>query len=575
MISFKYLTNMTNAERLGSLLVISTLILYIVASLFIIKVPVFADGAQHVWLTEHVYTTGALPSSDITGVQPSNFNVPVSINNSQPFLYAPLFYIFAGSVSFFTGSAQSAVELIDVLSAIFTALFLALALRNLFGRQAAFLGFFLILGSNMWLWMLVHRLVEPILLCYISAFFYILVKLKHQVSMKYAVLLGLFSAALLATKQSMYPVVAAIFLVLLMLKQWRRGLIGMALTVGLIAPVLLFSLHTSGTLLPSPIGWKPIDSMFTYAWWNQKPAKWEVELNALVDVDSLRQKTYAQFKEVQRSPGNLVTEYGITGLINQYNAYSTAPVSTEGYQSSVPSKTYLIFLLLILLAPIAIFALKRDNHRDLVVPGLYLLVQAILGTLLWVRQPVFRYYIYLLITSFLLYSISLVFLLKKLPRQSSALLMAIVISAVAINDYNEVKRDLNYKYTAMHRALPGTNGGLADSIAYGQKEASRSSAKNHIFTPMVEVAYYSHKSYLWDNRLFFVHDKEKLIEMIGHYDFDTVVVPFYSGSLSMADWRYSEGIPSDSTFQKLLEDTSYFQVVERNATFTAYRRVGN
>jgi hypothetical protein len=78
-------------------------------SLEVIKVPVFADGTQHVWITDYVKLNGELPKTDITGIQPTNLSIPISIKDPEPFIYSPLFYTLTGALTTVGISAKTAV----------------------------------------------------------------------------------------------------------------------------------------------------------------------------------------------------------------------------------------------------------------------------------------------------------------------------------------------------------------------------------------------------------------------------------------------------------------------------------
>ena len=164
-------------------------------------------------------------------------------------------------------------------------------------------------------------------------------------------------------------------------------------------------------------------------------------------------------------------------------------------------------------------------------------------------------------------------LIKKGKSSLVAVLCIVSLCFVVFyNLYFEVNRDLAYQYTAMHRTVPAQNGGLQDSINFGNK-FSATDKSTHIFTPMVEIAYYQKKKFLWDDRLFFLKDEGTILKYLQFYDFKYVVLPFYSGSTNIDNWVYYQGVPGDSKFYQLLEDARYFKIVESNNTFTAYERV--
>jgi 4-amino-4-deoxy-L-arabinose transferase-like glycosyltransferase len=541
-------------------------------SLEVIKVPVFADGTQHVWITDYVKLYGELPKTDITGIQPTNLSIPISIKDPEPFIYSPLFYTLTGALTTFGISAKTAVEIMNILPPIAIGLFFYLISKRIFNQNIAILAFVLIVLSSIWPWMAVHRLVEPTIILLFTSLAYSFYVFSKRNSTTFP-LIAIFMASLFAIKQSVYPILIAAILTLLVLRKLKYATIIFMLFTILIIPILLYSMKILHAPIPTPTGISIIDKQFKGAWWNQPEQKWEKSMDAEVNAKALKETTQLQFKQVQKSPLNLYDYAGISGLINEFNLYPVSGRSTEGYQSTVPYQLYLIFLLIFFIGIIALIEPKwrKNITNEARVPFTFLVITLLLATFFWFKQPVFRYYIYVLMISTLILALGIEFILRRSHKYIGIGLILILITLINYNLVSEVNRDKQYVHTAMHKTIPSRGGGLVDSENFGAQIQSDSS--NKIFTPMVEIAYYSRKSQLWDDRLFFAKNKKSLSNYLTHYNFNYVVLPFYSGASTKASWTYDQGVPSDSSFYELLNDPHYFKIVKHNQTFTAYKRI--
>lgn len=73
--------------------------------------------------------------------------------------------------------------------------------------------------------------------------------------------------------------------------------------------------------------------------------------------------------------------------------------------------------------------------------------------------------------------------------------------------------------------------------------------------------------------MFFIDDIETLRRVLENYDYEYVVLPFYSGSTVKDNWLYYQAVPADSVFYTLLNDEKFFNIIETNETFTAYKKI--
>jgi 4-amino-4-deoxy-L-arabinose transferase-like glycosyltransferase len=215
-------------------------------NIYVLKIPVFADGTQHVWLTDYVYKNGFLPEEDITGIQPSNFSIPFSIKNSQPMLYPPLFYILSGTVATFVDSPKLSVEILNLVPILVTSLFMYLLGREILGQTGGILAFLLVVLSHIWPWFTVHRLVEPtIVMLSISAIYFSYKYYKGGTNYLYVLIFNI--AMLFGVKQTVYPILAMIFFVVLSKKRFKEVVIFVTVSALMIIPIYHWVCTTSST----------------------------------------------------------------------------------------------------------------------------------------------------------------------------------------------------------------------------------------------------------------------------------------------------------------------------------------
>lgn len=554
-------------------IIVISILFFIFLSVYILKdVPVFADGTQHVWITKYVYENLKLPKFDITGTQPTNLNIPLSINNNLPFIYQPLFYLITGYVSLITKNPELSLNFVNIFSLIGASILLYFSIKKITDKQTAIIGFLLIIFNASNLWFVVHRLIDPFILFLFQLTLFLVIKIAYEKNKKksliFLILLLITLASLVYTKISTIPIILAAFVFLLFTINIKKILFSSLLFGLLIFPLFLFNYSRTGSIFSLQTGVNKIDKYFSNAWWNQEKKEWENDLDKNVNTQKIRRMTYGQFTEIQISPKKLFEKRGVFGVLNQFSLYPIVDFSTEGYQSKIPSELNNFFGLLIIIFIIYIF----KNHKLLTNKVIFFIIPLYVFVILfWFKQPTFRYYFYISSLSVIAYSISINYLLKTLSKTFMPITILLILLLIG-KDLNTTRERLHlFNYTAMYRPIIDQNGGLRNSIDFGGLIKNTSSKT--IFTPMVEICFYSGKRQIWDNRLFFVEDINDLKKYLKNYDFEYVVLPFYSGINNLKNWQYYNGIPSDSVFYELINDTEYFEMVEKNNAFTAYKRI--
>lgn len=558
------------------ILFVSVIIFLFIVINILKKAPVFADGSQHVWITEYVYKNHKLPMEDITGIQPANLNIPQSIKTNRPFVYQPVYYVLTGFLSLITKNPECSVNVVNIVSIILAAYLLFFSVQSIFDQKTALVGFLLFLFSNTGFWLIVHRITEPFIILLFQLVVFLFIKLITPKNDKnqniYLIFLNLTLVILFATKQSTIPIFLASLITLVFMINWKKIIIFLIASAILLIPLFSFNFQRVGAPYTLPIGIKPIDRIFKNAWWNQTKQGWEIELDNDVSSPQMREYTYDQFTEVQISPQKLFGKKGILGLLNEFSFYPLADSSNEGYQSTIPSILENFFLLLLII--FFLQSLKKKYKLDRRIKIFLISIYSFV-ILFWFKQPTFRYYVYIDIFSVIIFAYVItnlsLFFNKEYEKKIKILLLTICFYLVTLNLYSEINRIGQFKNTAGYRIVPNFEDGLYKSIDYS-RSLSVSTSKP-IFTPMVEISFYSKRSQLWDARLFFTNDQNKLLNYLKNYSFDYVVLPFYSGSSTKKDWKYYDGVPSDSIFYDLLNDSRYFKIENKNSVFTVYKRI--
>ena len=167
---------------------------------------------------------------------------------------------------------------------------------------------------------------------------------------------------------------------------------------------------------------------------------------------------------------------------------------------------------------------------------------------------------------------SFINLSKKVNNQVKVILVFLLLVFIFVAVGSEISRDISYKYTVGHRYLPVSNeGGLSETIELSKFLKEKVPKEEAIFSNIAELGYYSERKLVWDDRLFYVDDEKKLIEILRNYNFIYLVIPYYSGSLPKKSWQYYQAIPSDSTFNTLLSKNETFTIVDKKIAFTIYK----
>ncbi len=544
--------------------------IFLTFSIIIQQVPIFADGSQHGGIIREITKTGSFPLEDFQGTQRNSLNSPISIRT--PFLYYPSFYVLGATItSIGFNNINFSLLLLNILPIIISMFFIFLIFKKIFNRTIGLIGATIFIFSNIWLWMVVHRLMEPLIISLFLAIFY-LILLKSELDTKNLILFSFLFVGLLLIKQSSFFIIFPLLLMVLFRFGFKK-VIFLSLMIGLLfSPFVLFSINNSGSIGLTPPGIPLVDTFLLNPWWESNINDWEIELNNLSDSANLREKTLLQFKEIQLSPQNLLKSKNYLGIVQEFFIYPIMEKGHRGYSPITQKDTFrsfgFILILFVSFLPSYYFSIKKGGNFRFFNIALFLIILTILFG--WMKVSVFRHFLFVtpLTIFFILYP------LKTLGRKNRfifLLILFLILLTLFINLGFEIQRDLNYQYTVGHRALPVKEGGLSETIEMSNFIKTNVPKEENIFTNIAEFSYYFDRKIIWDDRLFFIEKEEDVLRMLDHYNFKYVVVPFYSGTVNKDEWKYYLGIPKDSTFNSLLNDKNYFNLIKEYNGFKIYK----
>jgi hypothetical protein len=327
----------------------------------------------------------------------------------------------------------------------------------------------------------------------------------------------------------------------------------------------------NGSIESVPVSIPVLNNAIT-PWWEAPVAPWELELNNLSDSTNLRNKTLAQFKEVQISPIILIKSADYAALVQNFIVYPITARGDQGYTSSIQKTTYSIYLLLFVFSVFFILSKRFTVSSDAKLLVLFVALLLCSVALAWAEFSVFRYFVFIAFFTICFLSLGV----EAVKRFNSRLVMVMILALIVLTTVMltvEIRRDLNYAHTVGHRAIPGNIGGVNETMAAAMYLDTVVPANESIFSNIQELGYYADRKLVWDDRLFFIDNRSALLDIMQNYNFNYVVLPYYSSSVTEAQWKYYLGVPKESAFDLLLQDKKYFTVREKYNAFVIYERV--
>jgi len=565
-----------NKDVLVSFVFLLVIFSFLVQSIYIIfQLPLFADGTFHATIIREIYTKGGIIDYSPVGWMGSPILTDVGLKPVIPHL--PGFYVLNAILTNFTRDVEISIVVTNILTIILLISILYVFWRKLFNTDIALYSVIFLTATPMFLWLISHRLIEP-LLYFASAvlIYHYFIHYHKRPSKLNFFLLTLLLAAVFWTKISGIALIFALLIDFFIKNGVKRTLILLFCTALILSPVLLYEMQTKGIIDNSFRNIPFADKIF-HPWWEWDKPAWDVQLTSDADWNN----TIKQLDEYWRRTAPAPQKYFIKADIPMFLQYfSILPVSTNASvhefspSAKNPGVTGLFTLIFILGL---LFALLKKQYRRKTF-FLCLLFLSLVSLVLYSTGTIgpFRhlFFISILFSIFFRFGITTLLLVSK-NKLCRILIVSTVVIILQIVTFSETIHVLGYKNTFYGAVIK--KGGITEL-----RDVSRFievPEDENIFTPSPEVAYYISRPIVWDYRIFFV-PKEKVPIYFEYFNASYLMIPHYMLRESInsepnikENWikHVYNAIPTDSGFYELLKDGKYFQKVKDYKGFSVYR----
>lgn len=189
-------------------LILLLLLAGLIGILSVWDIPLYSDSAFHGSVIRDIVETGRFPIYSPVGWVAQDTH-PMSY---EPFLtHPPEFYLLGANLSILGISLVTVLSIAAILPFVICTYYFFRLVKAYFGNSAAYIASVLFVFMPMNVWLLSHRLMEPLqYMLSISALFYLKIFLDKQ-KYSYLVLAGLFLVTILYIKiTSLFIVLAAV-----------------------------------------------------------------------------------------------------------------------------------------------------------------------------------------------------------------------------------------------------------------------------------------------------------------------------------------------------------------------------
>jgi 4-amino-4-deoxy-L-arabinose transferase-like glycosyltransferase len=470
------------------------------------------------------------------------------------------------------------LDIAAVLPMLLSIIFLYLLLKEYFSITTARLSAIILLLMPMNIWLISHRLMEPLQYLFSLAAFYYLKKYIDRKKLSPLILASIFVCAVLYIKiTSLFVLVAAIIYLLLSRAGFKKVLIFTAIITILYSPYAIFGLKTRGTVSYSPPGLPIVDKYISNPWWNWPKNQTEkklalesnqVELTNKINNYNRNKRSFIQDQLKDKHPANVLQDYGVLGFSSDANQHWFSPTSFANG-----------FYLLIFIVGFFVYV-TRYRRTDY---SLFLLPLFILVTYYLMAVAELRYFYIFNILLIVFSAIGFLALIKTVRNpQFEMLLCCFFAASLLLVNISEVNHSRSYHYSIAHNLTPvGT--GLVELKRFYPKSSSM--PPGNVFTfANSEVGYYLNRKTVWDSRLFFVTKKEVPI-YLDAYNVKLIVLPRYLVTPTTYNFilkndkpntkKYWGGnsVPLDSGFFAYIQDQTKARLVQNSPALLIYERL--
>ncbi len=534
--------------------------------------PLFSDSAFHASIIRSINETGIFPTFSPVGwvaldMHPTSFS---------PYLtHPPLFYILGSYLSHFGFSIRASLSVINIMPTVAAVYFFYKLVKSFFNTQIALLSALILAFLPLSIWLVSHRIMEPLQYLLSMCTFYYAKKFIDTKFTPNLWLAAVFASGILYIKiTSLFIVLSFIAFLVLMKVRAKLILATSILIFTLYLPYMAFSISSRGSFAYAPPGFPIIDSKILKPWWNRKLSDEEVKLNAASNNEYLQNK----IRQTDRDRRLFIQDNikkGDAGEIFQYfNPYPVSGSANPHWYSTIRVFTGL-FTVMSVIGLVIYFKKHRKNKFH------YLILPLFLFTAIYLTQVTeIRYFFTLNILFIVFYSLTICELINsanKWPVRYSIFASLIII--LSITAFSEILHSYRYKSSFIHNTTP-TGQGISELPKVNLSDDQNGSSI--LFTPAnSEASYYLNRTTIWDYRLFFV-DKYNALKYLNEYKVKYLIIPnnylnqeIYSFEKQRevvndkSNWQGSS-IPIDSDFYQLLNNSSVIVKTQSFGAFSVY-----
>lgn len=546
----------------------------LIGILSVMDMPLFSDAAFHASVIQAVTKTGSFPTYSPVGW--TNYSThPLS---HPPFLtHPPLFYLLNAALTVFDLDIVTVLSILSILPTVLSVYYIYKLSSSFFTSRIAILTSILFVFMPMNIWLISHRITEPLQFFLTLAGVYYLHSYTKTKQVTFLALGALFLTATLYIKiTSLFIAVTVVLYLILSRIKLKSLLIFGTIMFVLYLPCVAFSVSTRGTISYAPPGLPLIDKYLFNPWWKWEKSSIEKELAKDSNQESLR-LAVDNYDRVKRSfIQDDLKDHRYINALQKFTIFAISDLANEHWFS--PNIFYTGFYLFLFGygGLLYWFRYRITNFHLLILP-LFLVTSFYLT-----KVAELRYFYILNILLIVIYALALDDILRqeRLKILKIVTIAFLIISLIDIT-YEELIHSWAYKHSIAHNLMP-QNAGVME---LNRLQTSLTIAPDEtIFTHAnSEVSYYLNRRTVWDYRLLFVPE-ERIDKYLDAYNVKYFILPNYllkdtvysvhaNGPVEniMKNWE-GTSIPLDSPFYRYLTNQSKVEALDALVSVRVYRR---
>ncbi|MFQ5909848.1 MAG: hypothetical protein ACE5IJ_03905 [Thermoplasmata archaeon] len=553
---------------------------FLITSLVLLLTPmstvdVFSDGTYLATVVREVVETERYATASPVGWVDPHLT-PLSLD--PPVLNPPLFIVLNAALASVTGDIVGALNVTNILPIVMLLVLFHEVTKVVFGEDASRYALLFLAFTPMFIWVAIHRLIEPLVYFLSSSSFLLSVLYLRKPSWGIAVTLSLILSALLQTKLTGVPVALSVAAALVLWRRDKKTLLILGLTGILLTPYIYGDLAPKGTVSYGPPGIPYLDTDLFQPWWTMKRAPWDEELKQITNEEAL----FNIRIQVERERRDRLQDYVSSGrplsVLQFLSALPVDPGANVNNFSPEARRTFYLFLPLFVLG-LFVFTKKRLWLTEY---GKILLLSTLIMLPFHLLTGDRRY----LFSLALLYSVVYALGLREAlgaarARQLKLLIIGGLLVTATIMTYSQIRYVQRFSNSFRHDYIKPP-GGLTE-LAEFLEGTSIPPDENVFTTSNAEVAWYTHRPTIWDYRILFLNSTDDVVRFYSQYNATYLIISNHFlqeevYSTIAGDWVPNDkanwvgnGIPRDSAFYFMLTEEIHFEKLNEYIAFTVYR----